>query len=132
MRRCFSRLGSLPAFGSALALLLGAAQAESDSGPRGIWNRDDGRGGIRIGACGDALCGDIAWLRDPNGPGHVGERVLFDMRRTTQNAWSGTARNPEDGRDYAGTMTLDGVRLITQGCAFGGLICKSVVLERAR
>ena len=129
MRRDIFCRASISVLGMAVTLLGAAA---TDSQPKGAWNRDDGRGGIVIGVCGDALCGDIAWLRDPNGPGHVGERVLFDMRQTAQNSWAGTARNPEDGRDYSGTMTLDGGRLITKGCAFAGFICQSVVLERAR
>ena len=81
--------------------------------------------------CGDALCGEIAWLSDPNGPGQIGERVLFDMRPTADNTWAGTARNPEDGRDYSGSLILDGDRLTTKGCIFGGLICQSVTLTRA-
>ncbi len=109
---------------------LGAACAAD--GPQGVWDRDDGRGGVRIYDCGAALCGDIAWLRDAGGPGRVGERVLFDMKRTAADTWSGTAHNPEDGQDYAGAIILADGRLLTRGCLFGGLICKSVGLSRGR
>ena len=119
--------------GLVAVLVMGAAgTACAAEDPQGVWNRDDGRGGVRIYSCGAALCGDIAWLKDAGGPGHVGERVLSDMKQTAANTWSGMAHNPEDGQDYAGSLTLADGRLLTRGCVFGGLICKSVGLSRAR
>jgi len=119
----------------AAALLLGggafAAPAPLAGGLIAAWNRDDGLGGITIQSCGDVICGHIAWLKEPRGPGHVGEQVLFDMRETAPNTWTGTAHNPEDEQDYAGTLILEGDHLFTKGCVFGGLICKSVTWTRA-
>ncbi len=46
--------------------------------------------------------------------------------------WTGSAFNPDDGKTYSGKMTLKGDRLVTAGCVFGGLICKSVSWIRAR
>ncbi len=54
------------------------------------------------------------------------------MTPTAENTWTGSANNPEDGRTYAGTMTLTDSRLLTRGCIFGGLICRSVSLIRPR
>ena len=129
-------IGALGAFVSMQAVA-DTASAEApvatapDSALQGLWNREDGRGGVLILPCGDAFCGDIAWLRDASGPGQVGERVLIDLRPTADDTWAGTARNPEDGRDYSGTLVLDGDRLVTKGCIFGGLICQTVILTRA-
>ena len=120
-----------PALG-ALTLVMSASAVRAASGATGFWNRDDGLGGVRIAACGEVLCGHVVWLRDKDSPAFIGQKVLFDMRQTTSDSWSGTAHNPEDGRDYAGTMTLAGDRLVTRGCLFGGLICKSVELTRAK
>ena len=120
------------ASGISAAVLLTTAPVRAGSGPTGVWNREDGRGGVRIAACGDALCGHVVWLREKGGPAFIGEKVLFDMRQTAADTWSGTAHNPEDGQDYAGTMTLEGDRLVTKGCLFAGLICKSVRLTRAK
>ena len=100
--------------------------------PTGRWDRDDGLGGIEITRCDGALCGRIAWLRDTGTPAHVGQLVLFDMRPSGPDTWSGSADNPEDGRTYAGTMMLSGGRLLTRGCILGGLICRSVALSRPR
>ncbi|MGI3904117.1 MAG: DUF2147 domain-containing protein [Janthinobacterium lividum] len=104
---------------------VGACTAGTIS-PEGVWRREDGAGSVRIARCGDALCGHIVWLRDADGPGRVGDRVFYDMKASAADRWSGSAHDPEDGRDYAGTMVLAGNRLVTEGCALGGLICKTV------
>lgn len=120
--------------GTALAALLLAAISVPAfaAGADGVWLRTDGKGKVRFSPCGGALCGVIVWLRDPGGPGRVGEQVFFGMQETTPDHWSGSAHNPEDGRDYDGTMVLAGNRLVTQGCALGGLICKTVNWTRSR
>ena len=109
-----------------------ASLATPDLAPTGRWDREDGLGGIEITSCGEALCGRITWLRDTGTPAHVGQEVLYDMRRTTDETWAGSANNPEDGQTYAGTMTMAGSRLLTKGCILGGLICRSVALSRPR
>lgn len=119
-------------FGASLLFGLLAALPVARAGVEGVWMRTDGKGKVQFAACGNALCGTIVWLRDPNGPARVGEQVFFDMRPNGANRWAGSAHNPEDGRDYDGTMVLSGSRLTTQGCALGGMICKTVVWTRAR
>lgn len=117
---------------AALAVLTSGALASSELDPVGVWNRDDGLGGVRVTHCGGALCGHIVWLRDLDRAAYVGEKVLYGMRRSGPATWSGFAVNPSDGRTYVGTLTLEGAHMITRGCAFGGLICQSVGLSRGR
>lgn len=77
--------------------------------------------------------GRSGWLRDPkNDPGKVGQQVFFGMKPQGDNVWTGSAFNPEDGKTHSGKMTLSGDHLVTAGCVFGGLICKSVGWTRAR
>lgn len=120
----------------AAALLAGSSVlgglCAAPEGATGTWNRDDGLGGVRIAPCGGALCGHVVWLRDKGGPAHIGQRLLYDMRPTAANTWSGSAVNPADGQTYAGTMTVQGTHLMTRGCALGGMICQTVMLTRAR
>jgi uncharacterized protein (DUF2147 family) len=87
---------------------------------------------VRFSACGAALCGMVTWLKDPSGPGRIGQRVFYDMKPNGANAWAGTAFNPEDGKEYTGKMSLEGVSLTTAGCIMGGWICKSVSWTRAQ
>lgn len=108
---------------------IGAACAQD---PSGLWLRDNGRSQIRVGPCGGAYCGTVAWLKDAGGAGHVGQRVFYGMVPDGDNQWSGHAFNPEDGKTYNGTMTLSGSRLTTSGCALAGLICKSVNWSRVK
>jgi uncharacterized protein (DUF2147 family) len=123
------------------ATLLVAYAGVAHADPSGVWLRDNGQSRIRIASCGAALCGTIVWLQTPrndeNNPNAaqrsrslVGVRVFFDMRPNGDNRWSGQAYNPEDGRTYRGNMSLSGRTLTTQGCAFGGMICRSVTWSR--
>ena len=47
------------------------------------------------------------------------------MKPNGENAWAGSAFNPNDGKRYTAKLTLSGDHLITAGCVLGGLICKS-------
>lgn len=110
--------------------LSGPAHAGGD--PSGVWLREGGKGTVRIGPCGGALCGTVASVNDPASPAKVGQRVFYGMVPSGENNWSGHAFNPEDGKTYNGTMTLAGNRLTTAGCVLGGLICKSVHWSRVK
>ncbi len=116
----------------ALAALAAMTVSAAAGGVNGEWARVDGKGRVRFAPCGAAVCGTISWLKDPKGPGKIGERVFFDMKPSGANAWAGSAFNPEDGKTYSGKMTLSGDALNTAGCVFGGLICKSVDWTRVR
>ena len=118
---------SLSLAAALLALTCAAASAADASG---VWLRDSGASRVRIAPCGAALCGTIVWLKDADGPAKVGQKVFFDMKPNGDNAWSGSAFNPEDGKNYSGKMTLSGDTLTTAGCVLGGLVCKSVKWSR--
>lgn len=99
----------------------------------GTWQRDTGASHVKFAACGAAMCGTIAWLKPGvETPAKVGQRIFYDMKADGANAWSGTAFNPEDGKTYTGKMTLAGGTLTTQGCALGGLICKSTTWTKVK
>lgn len=114
---------------AALSMLagIGAATAQEVTG---VWQRDTGASRVRFSKCGEALCGTISWLKEQSGPAKVGQRIFYDMKPNGANTWSGSAFNPEDGKTYAGTMTLSGGTLTTAGCVMGGLICRSVKWTR--
>ena len=118
--------------GVALILLLASAGAAQAGDPSGLWLRENGKGSVRISPCGGALCGTVASVRDPESAAKVGQRVFYGMVPTSDNVWSGHAFNPEDGRTYAGTLTLSGNQMTTSGCVLGGVICKSVRWSRMK
>ncbi|WNJ93665.1 DUF2147 domain-containing protein [Bosea sp. 685] len=115
-----------------LGILIGmAATPAMAQDVTGTWLRDTGASRVRFAKCGEAVCGTIAWLKDPNGPAKIGQRIFYDMKPAGTGKWSGSAFNPEDGKTYSGTMTLAGDALTTSGCVLGGLICRSVKWSRA-
>ncbi|WP_413987823.1 DUF2147 domain-containing protein [Labrys okinawensis] len=107
--------------------LIGAARAGDASG---TWLRDNGESKVKIGSCGAALCGSVTWVKEAAKQGSVGKRVFYDMVPDGDNKWKGKAFNPDDGKTYTGTMTLNGDKLTTAGCMLGGLICRSVTWAR--
>ncbi len=117
------RLAARTIIGTGLLLVSGAAFAQDATG---TWLRENGASRVRIGKCGDALCGTVAWVKDPASPSKVGQRVFYDMKPDGAGKWKGSAFNPEDGKTYSGTMSVSGGALTTAGCVFGGLICRSV------
>jgi uncharacterized protein (DUF2147 family) len=120
----------IPVLGALAAMALAAPAMAA--GAEGVWMRSDGMAKVQFAPCGGGQCGTIVWLKDPaNSQGKIGEQVFFGMGQTGPNSWSGQAHNPEDGRDYDGTMTLSGNRLTTKGCALGGMICKTVTWSRS-
>lgn len=104
-----------------LATIMPALAADVTSGE---WLRDTGASHIKFAKCGQYLCGTITWLKDPaNSPAQVGQKVFYDMKQLNDTTWEGKAFNPEDGKEYAGKMTLKGDTLLTEGCVL--FICKS-------
>jgi uncharacterized protein (DUF2147 family) len=98
----------------------------------GVWLHEDGGSKIRFAPCGVNICGAIAWVKDPNGAGKVGQRVFFDMKPSGEDSWVGKAFDPTSGKEYSGKMTLAGDKLTTAGCVLGGLICKSIDWTRSQ
>ena len=116
-----------------LTIVTALASRAAAADVTGEWTRDDGAAKVRFSACGgEAICGFVTWKKDPNGRAKIGEEVFFDMKPNGAASWSGSAFNPEDGKHYAGKMTLSGDRLTTAGCVLGGLVCKSYGWTRAR
>ena len=116
-----------------VAALMAAAAPAIAGELNGEWLNADGKAKVRFSNCGGAVCGTISWLKDPkDGSARIGQQVFFDMKPSGDNAWKGSAFNPDDGRTYSGKVSLSGDRLNTAGCVLGGLICKSVAWTRAR
>ncbi len=125
-----------------LGLSLGGALAAD---AKGTWLTEGGKATVRIAACGDALCGTIVALKEPNDPDTgrpktdknnadpsqrsrpvIGSLIVLGMKPSGANSWSGQVYNAEDGKTYTGSITLEGANsLKLQGCILGGLICKA-------
>ncbi|WP_374546494.1 DUF2147 domain-containing protein [Rhodoblastus sp.] len=116
-------------FALAGLLALGGAALAAGDDIVGDWQRTDGLSRIRMAPCGDGICGHVTWLKNPNSPAKVGQRVFYGLKPSGAG-WAGEAFNPEDGKTYSGKVSLTGSHMTTSGCVFGGLICKSVTWSR--
>ena len=92
----------------------------------GTWLRDNGAMQVKFEPCGDAICGNIVWLKPGSDmKAKIGQRLFYDMRSSGANSWTGKAANPNNGSIYSGNMSIEGSSLSTSGCMIGGLVCKT-------
>ncbi len=135
-----------------IGMLCFAAVTPASAGdPRGTWMTENGKAKVAIVSCGGALCGNIVALTEPNDPATgkpktdrnnpdaakrgrpmVGVQIVIDMKPDSADKWKGQVYNAEDGKTYSGSITLVNASTLTlQGCALGGLVCKSQTWTRA-
>jgi uncharacterized protein (DUF2147 family) len=130
---------------AAALLVFTCAQGALAAEPTGTWLTQTGGSRIRIADCGGALCGTIIWLKEPTDPDTgkpktdknnsdatkrsrplLGVQIVLGMKPNGTGKWSGQVYNAEDGKTYSGNLTYTGGdSLQLQGCALGGLVCKS-------
>jgi uncharacterized protein (DUF2147 family) len=141
-----SRLSMLALF------LIGFADAALAANPLGTWFTEDKESQIRITSCGDALCGALVWLKQPNDPKTgrpktdsenadankrnrplIGAEIVLGMKPSgTPDQWKGQVYNAKDGNTYTGYFTITGPDSAElKGCALG-FICKSQIWTRAK
>lgn len=121
---------TLAAFAN-LAPLPASAQAES---PLGLWRTEAvGKTGafldVRIAPCGEALCGTVEATHNTRRTDLVGQTLMTGMVPDEEGGWgSGTIVAPDNGKEYAGSMWLEGGDLKVRGCVT--LLCRSQVWTR--
>ena len=107
------------------AILLSTSPSLADD-ILGTWLRDNGAVQVKFEPCGDAICGNIVWVKPgSDSKAKIGQRLFFDMRPNGANSWTGKAASPDSGSVYSGKMSIEGSGLNTSGCMVGSLICKS-------
>jgi uncharacterized protein (DUF2147 family) len=136
---------------AAALVTLATSQSALAADPTGVWLTQTGTSRIRVADCGGALCGTIIWLKEPNDPETgkpktdknnsdaakrsrplLGVQIVLGMKPAGSGKWSGQVYNAEDGKTYSGNLTWSGGdSLQLQGCALGGLVCKSQTWTKA-
>ena len=138
------RIPLAPLAAIAFAFFSTSAQAGD---PTGMWLTEDGDAKIKVAACGSAICGTIAWLKEPNDKATskpktdknnadaalrnrpvIGSPVVLSMTSDGNDKWSGQIYNAEDGKTYKGNVALAGNTLKVQGCV--AIICKTKTWTR--
>ncbi len=133
------------------ALCAGAAtHAKAGDDPSGVWLTQAGIARVRIGRCGSELCGIVVWLKNKIDPATgrpftdnrnpdpvlakrqmIGLPLFFGMRSSGPGKWSGGIYNADDGKTYAGNLSVSGPSTLkVEGCA--GALCGSEQWTRSR
>ncbi len=123
--------------------LTAAAPSFAATGPAGEWVVEDHSAVVRISKCGGGYCGFVARGQpgkdyhnpDPRKRNRsvIGIEVMFGMRPSGPNSWSGETYNADDGQIYNGKITLTSpTTLQVEGCVPGGGVCGSQSWSRAR
>jgi uncharacterized protein (DUF2147 family) len=146
------KISTLPIRTLTAAVVLGAlATPAAAADPKGTWATEGGRSHVAISDCGGALCGAIVWLKEPNDPETgkpkldvhnadagkrnrplLGTRIVLNMKPNGKpGQWAGNVYNAQDGKTYSGSITLESASTLKlEGCALGGLICKTQTWTR--
>src|SRR5262252_7319781 len=109
-------------FAAAALLLLAGVQSARAQEPTGTWLTQAGTSRIKIADCGGALCGTIAWLKEPNDESGkpkvdknnpdaskrtkplIGVMIVLGMKPNGAGKWAGQVYNAEDGKTYSGNL----------------------------
>ncbi len=102
--------------------LLGISQARAAEDPTGFWATEKNESQIHITHCGDKLCGNIFWMKEPNdakGALRLDKEnedeakrkrsllglQLIDMK-PEDDYWKGSVYNPTNGKTYDATLKI--------------------------
>ena len=120
--------------------LAAAAPSFAAAGPTGNWVVADHTAVVRITKCGGNFCGYVAKgqpgkdIRNPDprkrNRSVIGIQVMFSMKPSGPNSWSGETYNADDGQIYNGKITVEGGSLLVEGCVPGGGVCGSQTWTR--
>lgn len=125
------------------ALLLAASAALMLTTPalaaasiEGNWTNPSRSVTVRIGPCGGPLCGRVvaaspkarAAAASGGTPRLVGTELMSGIEPNGQGSWTAEIFVPDVNRRAQGELHLLGPRTLeVQGCALGGMLCKSQV-----
>lgn len=115
----------------------------------GVWLTKQGKSHLKVTPCGESLCNEIVWLRDPldrqgkpqtdklnknlklRGRPIIGISIMLKMRRVQDNMWRGWLYDPEKGKAFKGharLITADKMEI--KGCHSYLPICKTHIWKK--
>ncbi|RYB04971.1 DUF2147 domain-containing protein [Lichenibacterium ramalinae] len=102
--------------------LMGISQARAAEDPTGYWATEKNESQIHITHCGDKLCGNIFWMKEPNDAKGAlrldkenedevkRKRPLLGLQlinmKPEDDYWKGTVYNPTNGKTYDATLKI--------------------------
>lgn len=102
--------------------LVGSGQVLAADDPAGFWATEKNESQIHITHCGDKLCGNIFWMKEPtdakgamkldkeNEDEAKRKRSLLGLQlismKPEDDFWKGTVYNPQNGKTYDATLKI--------------------------
>ena len=109
---------------AAIAAVALAAPAFAQSSPYGTWTRPSTGTQVDFFDCGGKLCAKVKGVKDATKQDAVGKSILTGAAKSGDNVWKGDLLNLEDGKTYAGNLTvLNDKELKLEGCTLA-VLCK--------
>ena len=111
-----------------MAGLLGVARAAD---PFGVWVRPSTGTQVHFYDCGGKLCGKIVAVKDPRRKGEIGTVIMRGAVKSSENKWQGALLNTDNGKTYAGVVTLEGPNALSlKGCI--AVFCEGETWSKVR
>jgi uncharacterized protein (DUF2147 family) len=113
--------------------ILGSGPARAAEDPTGYWATEKNESQIHITHCGDKLCGNVFWMKEPNDAKGAlkldkenedeakRKRPLLGLplivMKPEDDYWKGTVYNPTNGKTYDATLKiLSKTQVELKGC----------------
>ena len=128
-----------------LSMLAQPAIAAAPAAVDGLWKTEDGKAMVRIGTCGEGLCGTVAKLLAPPSEGSgfdvrnpdqaLRARPLIGMPILTgfkpeSGQWRGKIYDPKTGKTYRSILKRENANMLqVQGCV--AFFCQTQHWQRA-
>jgi uncharacterized protein (DUF2147 family) len=98
--------------------------------PYGKWVRPSTGTQVNFYNCGGKLCGKIVGVMDTSRAKEIGTVILNGAVKSGDNEWKGSLLDTDNGKTYAGVVTMEGADgLNLKGCALG-FICQGETWRR--
>jgi uncharacterized protein (DUF2147 family) len=115
----------------AAATPLGAAPAQPIE-PYGVWLRAESGTAFDFYNCAEKLCAKVIAVTKPEDKKAIGTVILRNAVKNEDGEWAGDLFNTQDGKTYAGTITVNNpAELTLTGCLIS-FLCKSETWQRAK
>ena len=115
-----------------LSMLLMAATPALALDPYGVWLRMESGTAFDFYNCADKLCAKVIAVSKPADKKAIGTIILRNAVKNEDGDWTGDLYNTEDGKTYAGTISVKKpAELTLEGCLIK-FLCKTESWKRAQ
>jgi uncharacterized protein (DUF2147 family) len=113
-----------------IMLIAGHGSSAIAAEPFGTWVRPSTGAHVNFYECGGKLCAKIVSVKDSSHASLVGTEIVKNASEVSGGIWKGDLFDPESGKTYAGTITVEGSKLKLEGCVMA-ILCSDEYWTKA-